>query len=703
MIHGPAFGYFYFEVRMERLLLEIGTEEIPAGYIQPALDALAADVARKLTDARIDHGAVHTYGTPRRLVLAVEAVAARQKPKTEEVLGPPERVAVDAQGQYTLAARKFAEKVGLTAERLRIADTEKGRYLCAVISDKGTSTKKLLPQILPEAILNMPFPKAMRWSDLTISFARPIQSVVALLGKSVVAFTLGGRIKSGRQAWGHMFMDHKRVKIESADDYLESLRKAQVIVEIQARKQMVREQIAAAAEQLGGHILPDEALLDTVTNLVEIPVACGGRFDETFLELPREILITSMREHQKYFAVVDAAGQLMPCFVAVNNTRAKDMALVAKGHQRVLRARLSDAQFFYRADLEQKMEAWNERLKGVLFQAQLGSMHAKVQRVQQIAIQLADVAASEIKPLVSRAAQLCKADLVSQVVFEFTNLQGIMGRHYAAAAGEHPDVAQAIEEHYRPTYSGGPLPQNRVGALLAIADKLDTICGCFSVGLAPTGASDPYALRRQSIGIVQIMLAQQFTFSLRAAIDISLKHFAPANANETAEAVYGFIQQRIAHILSEEGFAKDIVAAVVSVSVDHIPNVWQRVAALQALKGAPDFEPLAVAFKRAVNIVRKADAVAGHSPDTALFAETAETALYEAYHRVKQQMEQCLSAGDLHQTLRVIATLREPVDRFFEDVMVMAEDAALRRNRLALLQAVASLFGRIADFSKITT
>ncbi|MFZ1985751.1 MAG: glycine--tRNA ligase subunit beta [Desulfatitalea sp.] len=688
---------------MERLLLEIGSEEIPAGYIQPALAALAADVVRKLADARIDHGAVQTHGTPRRLVLVVEALAPRQKPKTEEVLGPPERIAIDAQGQYTLAARKFAEKVGVAVDRLRLSDTDKGRYLCASISDKGIATKRLLQQMLPEVILSVPFPKTMRWSDMNIAFARPIQSVLALLGKSVVAFTLGDRIKSGRLAWGHMFMHHKRIKIDDAEEYLERMRQAQVIVDIQARKQMVREEIAAAAVQLGGQILPDEALLDTVTNLVEIPIASGGRFSEDFLELPHEILITSMREHQKYFAVTDAAGQLMPCFVAVNNTRTKDMALVAKGHQRVLRARLSDAQFFYRSDLEHKMDAWNERLKGVLFQAQLGSIHAKVQRVQQIATQLADVAAPELKPLVTRAAQLCKADLVSQVVFEFPNLQGIMGRHYATAAGEHPDVALAIEEHYRPTYSGGPLPQNRIGALLAMADKLDTLCGCFSVGLAPTGASDPYALRRQSIGIVQIMLAQQFTFSLRAAIDITLKHFTPADANATAEAVYAFIQQRIAHLLAEEGFAKDIVAAVVSVSVDHVPNVWQRVAALQALKGAPDFEPLAVAFKRAVNIVRKADTVLGQAPDTALFADPSETALYEAYHSVKQQMEQCLSAGDLHQTLRVIATLREPVDRFFDGVMVMAEDAALRRNRLALLQAIASLFGRIADFSKITT
>lgn len=688
---------------MEHLLLEIGTEEIPAGYIQPALDALAAAIDKKLGDARIDHGAVQTCGTPRRLVVTVEQLAARQRPVTEKVMGPPERVALDAQGQYTIAARKFAEKVGLSPSRLSIEETEKGRYLCATISDKGVATKAFLRQALPEIILGLPFPKTMRWSDMGIAFARPIQSILALLGKSVISFTLGDRIRSGRYAWGHMFMHHKRVKIDDADDYLAAMRNVHVIADIPARKEMVRQEITSAAVHLGGEIIPDEALLDIVTNLVELPIASAGRFSESFLELPREILITAMREHQKYFAVTDASGQLMPCFVAVNNTRIKDRALVTKGHERVLRARLSDAQFFYRADLQQSMESWGERLKGVLFQAQLGTMHAKVARVQQIARQLAAIAAPQLESKVSRAAQLCKADLVSQVVYEFPNLQGIMGRVYAAAAGEDPDVAAAIEEHYRPTYSGGALPQTLTGALLAIADKLDTICGCFSVGLVPTGASDPYALRRQGIGIVQIMQSHQLSFSLRQAIDNCLGLFAPADIKATAEAVYAFIQQRIAHMLAEEGFAKDVVAAVVSVSVDHIPNVWQRVTALQQLKGMPDFEPLAVAFKRAVNILRKSDETLPEAPRADLFQDPSEAQLHRACETVRAQMATLLAAGDTAQALRVIATLREPVDRFFESVMVMAEDAALRCNRLALLQSIASLFGSIADFSKIAT
>jgi glycyl-tRNA synthetase beta chain len=688
---------------MESLLLEIGTEEIPAGYIQPALDALAAGLTQKLLHARIDHGTVTTYGTPRRLAVVIEAVAPRQNPLTEQVLGPPERICLDAQGGLTMAAEKFAQKVGVTPKQLQFVDTAKGRYICAQLSDPGMGTQKLLRQLLADIIVNIPFPKTMRWSDLNIAFARPIQSVLALLGERVISFTLGERIKSGRHAWGHMFMHRKRVAINHAQDYKERLRGASVIVDIEERRQMVRDQINSAAAALGGAIVPDDALVDIVTHLAEFPVATGGHFDDVFLELPREILITSMREHQKYFAVTDADGRLMPCFVAVNNTVTRDMTLVAKGHARVLRARLSDAQFFFRSDLQQSMETWGEKLKGVLFQAQLGTMHAKAERIGRIGGYLADISAPELKPHILRAAQLCKTDLVSQVVYEFPNLQGIMGRVYATAAGEHADVAAAMEEHYRPVYSGAPLPTNRTSALLAIADKLDSICGCFSVGLIPTGASDPYALRRQGIGIVQIMLTHQLRFCLRDAIAQALKHFAPADPAATADAVHTFIQQRIAHLLAEEGYAKDVIAAVISVSIDHIPNVWQRVAALQQLKGAPDFEPLAVAFKRAVNILRKAENVPNGPPDTALLVEAAEVALYEAHQNVKALVEEHLASGALEQALHIIAGLREPVDRFFDDVMVMAEEPALRGNRLALLNAIAAQFNRIADFSKITT
>ncbi len=686
---------------MNHLLLEIGTEEIPAGYIQPALDALAANLAAKLTAARIDHGFLRTDGTPRRLVVTVEAVADRQRAVTEDVLGPPERVAFDDKGNTTVAAEKFAQKVGIAASRLKVVETEKGRYLSARITDRGTTTKKFLQAALPDIILSTPFPKTMRWAALPIHFARPIQSVAALLGDAVITFTLGEKIKSGRYAWGHMFMHHKRIKIDHAENYYKTMLGAHVVVDMAKRKAMVQEQIDAAASRLGGKILPDEALLDTVTNLVEIPIATGGRFDDICLELPREILITSMREHQKYFAVVDENDQLMPCFVAVNNTRIKDPDLVAKGHERVLRARLSDARFFFRSDLKVPLGEWNDQLKRVLFQAKLGSMHDKVQRVQQLAAHLTAAEAKDIQQSANRAAQLCKADLVSQVVGEFAKLQGIMGRVYAAYAGESEEVATAIEQHYRPIYSGGALPEHRTGAWLAIADKLDTICGCFSVGLTPTGASDPYALRRQGIGIVQIMLKHKLEVSLTEAIEAGLRPFGNGGQAETGEAIYQFIKNRVSRILTDESNDKDVVAAVVSVSIDNIPDVWRRTAALQQLKGDADFEPLAATFKRVVNILRQAGVDNADQPDVSLFQTPAERALYDAHGKVKAQTAQHVAQGDLGAALRVIATLREPVDHFFDDVMVMTDDAALRSNRLALLNALAALFSRMADFSKI--
>jgi glycyl-tRNA synthetase beta chain len=688
---------------MNRLLLEIGTEEIPAGYIQPALNALAATMRHKLDEARIGHQTVATYGTPRRLVVCIDQVADRQRAVTETILGPPERIAYDERGDLTLPAQKFAEKLGVAPQQLCVTDTPKGRYLCAIIKDRGIAARKVLQQILPDIILGIPFPKTMRWSNLDISFARPIQSIVALLGKTVITMALGDRIKSGRYSWGHQFLHRKRIKLAHADHYMDAMRQALVIVDIDERRKMVIKEIDAAAKAIGGMILSDEQLLDTVTNLVEIPVASGGCFDKSFLELPREILITAMREHQKYFAVIDQNGKLLPNFVAVNNTQAKDISLVAKGHERVLRARLSDAQFFFRTDRKDTMDQWREKLKGVLFQAKLGTMYEKIQRVQDIAGQLAIATSPELKAHVVRAARLCKSDLVSQVVGEFAKLQGVMGRIYADATGEPAEVAIAIEEHYMPTHSGADLPKSLTGALLAVADKLDTICGCFCVGLIPTGASDPYALRRQAIGIVQIMLEHQLNCSLKDAIAGSLTHFSPAESAAVADDIHRFFQNRIARLLIDEGYEKDSVAAVIGVSIDIIPEVWQRAAAMQALKGDPDFEQLAVAFKRVVNILRKAEPPPEHVPDPSLFKNPTETMLHDAYLSVKDKVEIALTDGDFKEALRKIATLRVPVDQFFEDVMVMAEDLPQRRNRLAILQAIAVLFNHIADFSKIST
>jgi glycyl-tRNA synthetase beta chain len=691
---------------MDTLLLEIGAEEIPAGYIQPALDAMAQNLLQRLDAARIGHGPARTCGTPRRLAVIVDQVALKQATVTAQLMGPPEKVAFDNLGQPTMAAVKFAEKAGVAVRRLQVVETEKGRYLSARKTSRGQATRSLLKTILPEVILATPFPKSMRWADLSIQFARPIQSIVALLGSKVVAFTLGGRIKSGRHALGHMFMNPGKVAIISPEAYENALSTANVVVDIAKRRQMTVKAVAEAATTLGGRVLPDEALVDIVTNLVEIPVATAGKFDDIFLDVPKEILITAMREHQKYFAVVDDAGRLMPGFVAVNNTRTRDMNLVATGHQRVLRARLSDARYFYTADIKVPMQSWVEKLKRVLFQAKLGSMYDKVMRVKILAAWLADAVNPAEREKVTRAAHLCKADLVSQVVGEFANLQGIMGRIYAQAAGESADVAAAIEEHYRPTHSGGQLPETETGALLAIAEKIDSICGCFCVGLIPTGAADPYALRRQSIGILQIMRSRQINISLTQLVEKSIAQFADKQTEppeQTKAAVLTFLNNRLSRLLADEGLSKDVIAAVISASAQHIPDVERRAKALEKLRGKPDFTPLAAAFKRVENILRKADQASALAVDPNLFAQAAEGNLYSACRQISTQVNQLLDQGDLDKALATIATLQGPVDAFFDDVMVMADDDAVRRNRLALLASISAIFGQIADFSQIST
>jgi len=690
---------------MNNLLLEIGAEEIPAGYIAPALAAIASNLTKKLRAARVEHGQVETFGTPRRLAVIVEKVAAKQPTISKDVMGPPVKVAFDADGQPTMAAIKFAEKVGVSVKALKTKDTEKGCYLSARVTERGVSTKTLLKTFLPEVIQSTPFPKTMKWAELNIQFARPLNSIVALLGGSPVSFSLGN-LKSGRYTYGHSFMHPGKVKIDHPDAYLESLKDVEVIADIAERRKMVIQEIEHAASAVGGKVLPDEELVDIVTNLVEYPIATAGKFDDEFLEIPREILITAMREHQKYFAVIDENGQLMPYFIAVNNTRTRDLDLVATGHQRVLRARLSDAQFFYRSDVKASFVPWNEKLEGVLFQAKLGSMQAKVARVKALAAHLADAEGLDagFKSRVTRAAALCKADLVSQVVVEFPKLQGVMGRVYAGVAGEPEDVASAIEEHYRPTYSGGKLPITKTGALLAIADKIDSICGCFSVGLIPTGASDPYALRRQGIGIVNIMQEKGFAFSLRGLIVESLEHFKSKgdfDLEVTAEKVHTFIQNRLAHILVEKGFSKDVVAAVISAGTANMPHVWLRVKALEDLKDAPDFEPLAAAFKRVVNIIKKTEGGVEARVDEGLFAHASEKDLFSALTNVEKQVSELFAANDFEAALLKIASLKDAVDAFFDDVLVMAEDLQVRNNRLALLGDIAALFDKFADFSKL--
>lgn len=692
---------------MNHLLLEIGTEEIPAGYIAPALAALSSTLIKRLEDARIGHGAAKTYGTPRRLAIMVDALSVRQSPLVTEAMGPPETVGYDATGSPTVAAAKFAEKVGVSVHHLKVKDTGKGRYLAAEIVEKGDTTLRVLKMILPEVILSLPFPKSMRWADLRLLFARPIHSICALLGDRVVSFSVGN-IRSGRYTFGHRFMHPDKIKLSGPEQYLPMLESAMVIPDIGKRQNTMEASMKKAMEAASGQILPDPALMEEVANLIEYPAVVVGRFDEKFLELPREILITAMREHQRYFAVAGKDGRLLPFFVAVNNTLARDMELVIRGHERVLRARLEDARFFYQADRKTSVDDMAEKLKSVLFQAELGTMHDKTLRIETIALKLSSMIqlTPDIRQRIARAARLCKADLVSHVVGEFPKLQGIMGRIYASCAGEAGGVGMAVEEHYRPTASGGDLPSTLEGAVLSIADKIDTICGCFSAGLVPTGTSDPYALRRQGIGLIQIALDRSLSFSLSDLVDFSTALFTPKNGNEAglvAKQVTAFLKGRLAHLLEESGVSKDGVAAVLAVAADDIPETWKKAHALQKLKTEPDFDAIAVAFKRVVNIIKKSksDAAVGSKVNPVLFAHVSESELYAQFVVVREKVQKHLKAGNVETAFGEIASLRGPVDRFFEDVLVMDPDPSVRGNRFALLASISALFELLADFSRL--
>lgn len=696
---------------MDRLLLEIGTEEIPSGYIRPALEALSAKLLQKIDEMRIAHGTVRTFGTPRRLAILVADVADRQAASSTEIIGPPERVAFDADGKPTVAAIKFAEKAGVPLSRVQIRETEKGRYLCVNITQRGQTTVQALSRLLPDLILSIPFPKTMRWGELRIAFARPVHSIAALYGSRIIPFRLGN-IKSGRYTFGHRFTHPGKIKLESPDSYLERLEESGVIADISVRRNQMLDRVQQLVHDIGGTIIEDDELIETVTQLVEYPAPVLGTFDTGFLLLPPEILITAMREHQRYFAVVDGQGRMMPHFVAVNNTRARDMQVVTSGHERVLRARLEDARFFYNSDIKTPLPELVPKLKQVLFQTELGSVYDKIVRVRDLGrricgrIGIDDAVADQV----ARAAWLCKADLVTHVVGEFPKLQGVMGRIYALAANEPEAVAGAIEEHYRPTFSGGPLPSTRVAAILSIADKVDTLCGCFNVGLIPTGAADPYALRRQAFGIIQTVLDQDLTISLTACIDDSLALFAVKPRSDDPEKapavlVYEFLKSRMAHLLEEEGVPRDLVAAVLSVSGDNICDVWKRAHALHRLKAAPDFEPIAAAFKRVVNIIRKADFqdLSDTAVDPARFADASETELYRKGQQVRQAVDECISNGQIDVAFSEIARMRPVVDLFFDKVLVMAEDPAVRKNRLALLKEISDIFSRLVDFTKIST
>ncbi|MEN8135937.1 MAG: glycine--tRNA ligase subunit beta [Thermodesulfobacteriota bacterium] len=683
------------------LLFEIGTEELPAGYIQPALANMNKIMTGRLAELGLGHGAIKTVATPRRLTICVEELSSTQEDCREEVTGPPKAAAFDAEGKPTKAAVGFAKSRGIALDDIQIAKTPKGEYLMVVVEKKGEKTTTLLPEVLREIINQLPFPKSMRWGSGPVSFARPIQWIIARYGDQIIPCQ-ANNVKSGLATRGHRFMAPGEQEVADFSNYLANLRKAHVIADPAERKQAVTKEITESAKQAGGAVMADDELIDTVTNLVEEPHAVCGAFDKKFLALPREVLITSMREHQKYFAIVDQQGALLPNFIAVNNTATKDTELAVEGHQRVLRARLEDALFFFKEDQTRQLADWIDNLSGVVFQAGLGTMLEKTERVTKLTEWLAGQIAPQAVASATRAAQLAKADLLTELVNEFPSLQGTMGRAYALLDKEPPEVAQAIAEHYLPIRAGSPLPESDSGAIVGLADRIDTIVGCFGIGKQPTGTTDPYGLRRLSLGLLHIISDRGYSLSIKELAAKAILLYGDkvtAEKQATLDAVINFIRGRYLNDLITKGIPASAIEAVTSVDFDDIIDCNRRIEALSAVRKEETFTILAGSFKRVRNIIKD------HQEDKvnkSLLNEDAEKALYAALLEVATETEPMLKARDYQQAMAVILRMKEPVDRFFDDVMVMADDERIKDNRLGLLTAISHLFLRIGDFSKMS-
>lgn len=686
---------------MGELLFEVGTEEIPSTFLPKAISELKANLVTEFQNQRITYKEVKAFATPRRLVLVASGVADTQEKRIIEVIGPAKHIAFDEKGQPTKAALGFARGQGVPLEKLEVVKREKGEYICVRKVEEGQGTITLLPAILSRLISSLSFPKSMRWMDLEIHFARPIHWILALFDGKIIPWQWGNIVASNLSR-GHRFMAPGAFQVKDGADYFRKLKNSFVIVNQEERREMILTEANKVANEVSGYLLYDDELVETINYLVEYPVAMRGGFSPEFLSLPREVLISVMREHQKYFPVVDAQGNLLPYFVFISNTKPKDPNVVIRGNERVLRARLADARFFFEEDQKVPLSARLEGLKKVVYHSKLGTSYEKVMRICQLADFLAERVAPDLKDIIHRAALLCKGDLITGMVGEFPNLQGIMGGIYARRAGEKEEVALAIYEHYLPQTAGGPLPKSPAGAVLSIADKLDTIVGCFGVGLIPTGTADPYALRRQTIGIINIILDKNYSLSLSEIIEQSLALLAEKieRPAETVKAeVMEFFKGRVQNILLMKELSPDAIEAALAAGFDDLVDLQRRVQALHEFRNMPDFQSLAITFKRVVNIS------SGHPPgqiDPGKFETPQEHALFAAYQLRKARAEERILQKEYHAALKEFASLRQPVDEFFDGVLVMAEDEVIRENRLSLLANISHLFFKIGDFSRIS-
>ncbi|WDT76272.1 MAG: glycine--tRNA ligase subunit beta [Candidatus Manganitrophus sp.] len=687
----------------EELLVEIGVEEIPSNIMAATLQQLREETAARLAPLGIPFDPPQVYGTPRRLILYLPQLAPQQETRIETISGPAKKVGFDPQGNPTSAALGFAKSQGAAVSELKVRQTEKGEYLFVEREVRGEATVVLLKKILPEIFSSLDFPRSMRWNGEGVAFVRPIRWIVALYGGEVVPFSYAG-VKADRISYGHRILSPEPFRVADFSDYRKKIRKASVLIDPKERYDLIVQEMARLAAEKKGRIEEDETLVWQAAFMVEYPKAVCGSFDLSFLEVPKEVIIAPMKEHQGYFPLEASDGKLLPNFITIVNNPSPKSETIRKGNERVLRARLVDAKFYFEKDRKSSLRNKVDGLTGVTFQEKLGTLFEKTQRLIHLSNFIVNQLNIPEEDAVQEAAMLCKADLVAGVVREFPSLQGTMGKIYAEMDGRDRAVAAAIEEHYLPRYSGGALPGTPIGQVLAVADKLDTIVGCFGVGLIPSGSEDPYALRRQGLGLIQILVADGSPLrplSLQAAISESIRLYEDQrkfSAGRVAEEVNTFLKQRVASYLQSEGVRYDLIDAVLARKLDR-PHVMVDFArALVRFSTQPLFGPLMISFKRAIRILPKGFSGEVNVP---LLKENVEKELHEAIHTVNEGIGDYWTKGRYEQILEMLATLYVPLNRFFEGVMVMDPNEEIRENRLSLLSWVRTLFNEFGDFSKI--
>lgn len=685
---------------MNKVLLEIGVEELPSAYMPNTISQLENSVKEKFQNNRITTGDIKVYATPRRLVIYIEDVANKQTDAIINNRGPKKTIAFDEKGEPTKATLGFARGQGVAIEDLEIKEVSGVEYIFATKTEKGNDTKTVLPVIFQELIENLSFPKSMRWGDYQLRFARPIRWILALFNEEVIKFKIEN-LTSSKFTYGHRFLSSK-IEVPNVESYFDLLLDNYVILDQNKRKELIREQVVRKAEEVQGIPMENDDLLDEVTYLVEYPTTFYGQFSAAYLEVPVEVLTTSMIEHQRYFPVFNEKGDLMPGFIGVRNGTEENIDIVKAGNERVLKARLEDALFFWQEDTKVNLDDMAAKLEDVLFHEKLGTMLDKVARIERIALYIGANYNWSSQDKLSLAAKICKADLVSNMVYEFPELQGIMGRYYALNSNEDKEVAEAIYEHYLPRFAGDTLPKTATGNILSIAEKVDNIIACFAIGLKPTGSQDPYALRRQAIGLVHILLENNINLNLPDILEFAysgLDDINPTNdLNTTVNEVHDFILQRLKGVMLERSMSYDVIDAVLAVPNNNINEIVKKAEVLANFKNLPSFTDFMVVFNRTNNMTKKWEET---NFILDLLVDDSEKALNAAFNNIENEVINLFAISKYIEGLELIASLRPEIDDFFDKVMVMVDDEELKAARLSLLKGIAKLCFSFADFNKI--